>query len=60
MYVNPMAQALTSGVRLNREQEKEIQDKFEDFYEDVFEEVSKYGEVSFGRAEEGRLLSASS
>ena len=45
MYVNPMASVVTSGGRLSREQEKQIQDTFEDFYIDVFEEVGKYGEV---------------
>ena len=45
MYVNPMASVVTSGGRLTRDQEKQIQDQFEDFYIDVFEEVGKFGDV---------------
>jgi splicing factor U2AF 35 kDa subunit len=45
MYINPMAGVVTSGGKLSRDQEREIQDKFEDFYQDVFEEAAKFGEI---------------
>jgi splicing factor U2AF 35 kDa subunit len=45
MYINPMAGVVTSGGKLSRDQEREIQDKFEDFYQDVFDEAAKFGEI---------------